>query len=95
MLFQVSNRPRGGTAEQEQILAIFDRWEAPAGFEFKGFWIRADGGVLAVVEVESAEALLKAVAPWAGSLQDYEFMPLVEVDRGVELMKEGIAFRNA
>ena len=95
MLFQVSNRVRGGTAAQEQALAVFDRWEAPAGLEIKGFWVRADGAVLAIVEAESAEVLFQAIAPWASALLDYEIMPLIDIERGVELMKQGIAFRNA
>ena len=96
MLFLVSwkNRAGHGPAEGEAGLEVFSRWEPPAGFEFKAMYGRADGGGFCICEVESAEVMMQATAPWAGTLLDYEMSPIVEIERTVEIMNEAVAFRN-
>ena len=95
MLIQVTYSNRGGVAEQEQALAMFERWQPPTGVEIKGHYTRADGGGFAIVEADSAEAILIALAPWASTLLDYQVTPIVEIEQGVAALKQGIAFRNA
>jgi hypothetical protein len=96
MLFLITWKPRayGGTAEQEESLQVFSRWQPPAGVQFQGMWSRPDGGGFGIAEVQSAEALLEATAPWAGVYLDFEASPIVEIQRGVELTQTGIRFRK-
>lgn len=96
MLFYVSWKARAGQgpAEAEAGLEMFARWKAPAGMEFKGFYARADGGGFCICEVDSTEAVFAACAPWAGVYLDYEIAPIVEIEKGVELLNKAIAFRK-
>ena len=96
MLFYVGWQPRAGQGpkEGEAGLEVFSRWEPPQGFEIKGIWGRPDRGGFAVCEVASAEASYEATAPWAGTYLDYEIVPIVEIEKAVELLNKGIAFRN-
>ena len=61
--------------------------------EFKGFYA-ADGGGFCLCEATSAEAIFEATAPWAGVYVDYEIAPIVEIQKAVELLNKGIAFRK-
>jgi hypothetical protein len=96
MLFLVSWKPRTGQGpvEAEAALAAFSRWKPPAGLEFKGFYARVDSGGFAICETDSAEVLLESMAPWAGVYLDYDIAPIVEIQKGVELMNKAIAFRK-
>ena len=96
MLFYVSWKPRSNQRpeEGEAALEMFTRWKPPAGLEFKGFYGRADGGGFCLAETSSAEVLLEATAPWAGAYLDYEIMPIVEMDKSVELQQKAFAFRK-
>ncbi len=96
MLFYVGWKPRAGQgpAEAEAGLDVFSRWETPDGFEFKGMWLRADGGGFCVCEAETAEVMYEATAPWSGAYLDYDIVPIVDIEVGVELANKAIAFRN-
>ena len=96
MLFYVSWKQRAGQGpeEAEASLEVFSRWKAPAGLEFKGFYGRADGGGFALIECASAEVLFEATAPWAGTYLDYEIVPVVEIEKAVELLNKAVAFRK-
>lgn len=96
MLFFISWKPRlaSGAAEQEAGLEIFARWEPPSGVQFQGMWSRADGGGFGIAEVQSAEALLEAMAPWAGTYLDFESCPIVDIQRGTEILQGAIQFRK-
>lgn len=96
MLFYVSWKARAGQGpvEAEAGLAAFARWKPPTGLEFKGFYARADGGGFAICEASSAEAIFEGTAPWAGVYLDYEIVPIVEIEKGVELLNKAIAFRK-
>lgn len=96
MLFFISWKPRaaGGAAEQEAGLEVFGRWQPPAGVKFQGMWTRADGGGFGIADVQSSEALLEAMAPWAGTYLDFESCPIVEIQRGIEIVQTGIRFRK-
>ena len=96
MLFYVGWKPREGQgpAEAEAGLEIFSRWETPEGLEFMGMWARPDGGGFCVCEVESAEVMYAATAPWSGTYLDYDIVPIVEMERAVEIANGAIAFRN-
>ncbi len=96
MLFYVSWQPRAGQGpkEAEAALELFSRWTPPEGMEFKAFYGRVDGGGFAISEVDSAETIFEASAPWAGVYFDYDIVPIVEIDKAVELVNKGITFRN-
>lgn len=96
MLFYVGWKPRAGQgpAEGEAALEAFSRWKPPTGLEMKGMWVRPDGGGFCLCETASAEAVYEATAPWSGTLLDYDIAPIVEIDKGVELLSKAIAFRN-
>ena len=88
-------RPGHGPQELDEVLEIFSRWEPPAGYDISNFYLRADGaGGFATVETDSSETFFDGVAPWAGSYLDYEIVPIVEIERGVELMNKASAFRK-
>jgi len=96
MLFYESWRPRAGQgpAESEAGLAAFSRWKAPAGLEFQGFYFRADGSGFCICETSSSEVMFEATAPWAGVYLDYEMVPIVALEKAVELLNKGVAFRK-
>jgi hypothetical protein len=94
MLFYVAWRTRAVAGADEKSLEVFTRWQPPNGLEFKGMWGRADGAGFAICEATSAEAVYEACAPWAGALLDYEIMPIVPIEKAVELAQKGVAFRN-
>ncbi len=96
MLFFVEWKARTGHGpkESEAALDVFSRWEPPADMEIKGMWARADGGGFCLCEVASAEAALEATAPWVDAYLDYDMTPVVEIEKAVELLQRGIAFRK-
>jgi hypothetical protein len=96
MLLYVDWKPRPGQGpmESEAALETFSRWSPPDGMEIKGMWARADGGGFCLCEVDSAEAALEATAPWVDAYLDYSMTPIVEIEKAVELLQKGIAFRN-
>lgn len=96
MLFLLSwdIREGHGPDEVDESVEVFSRWEPPAGVEISNFYLRADGGGFAAVEADSSESFFEAIAPWAGTYLDYEIVPIVEVERGVELLNQASAFRK-
>ena len=96
MLFYIGWTARAGhgAAEAEKTLEIFSRWAPPAGMEIKGMWGRPDGGGFGLFEVTSAEVVYQGTAPWSEAYLDYDIVPVVELDRAVELLHDAIAFRN-
>jgi hypothetical protein len=76
-------------------LEVFSRWQPPKGLEFKGMWGRADGGGFCVCEATTAEVVFEACSPWAGTLLDYDIVPIVTIEKAVELSNKAIAFRNS
>ena len=96
MLFYVgwNARTGHGAKEAEASLEVFSRWEPPKGLEMKGMWARPDGGGFCLCEATSAEVVYEATAPWSGAYLDYDIVPVVEMDKAVELLKHAIAFRG-
>ena len=47
-----------------------------------------------IAEVQSAEALLEAMGPWAGTYLDFETCPIVEMDQALPLFQKSIQFRR-
>jgi Domain of unknown function (DUF3303) len=96
MLFYVGWKARAsqGPKDSEAALEIFSRWQPPAGMEMKGMWARPDGGGFGLCETTSAEVVFEGTAPWSDAYLDYEIVPIVEMEKAVELMKKAISFRH-
>ena len=54
-----------------------------------------DSTGFALIEAESAEALMEGTAVWAGVLLDYDVIPVVPVETAVEIFQKAIAYREA
>jgi hypothetical protein len=97
MLFHVTFRYKTGTTHDDQkaALKLFENWQPPAGVEITSFFFGADSTGFALIEAESAEALLEATSIWAGVLLDYDMVPVVPVETAVETFQKAIAYREA
>ena len=96
MLFYIRWKGRVGQGPEalDAAWALFSRWEAPEGLEFKGMWQRPDGGGFGICEVASAEVLYEATAPWSEAYLDYEVVPIVEIEKAHEIAVKASAFRH-
>ena len=76
-------------------LAIFGAWTPPDGFEIKAHYFLADGsGGLAIIEANSAAALLEAVTPFNDVLE-FHPVPAVDVEEGVGILGKAFALRDS
>ena len=82
-------------ASTRRSLGVFQRWQPPAGAEFKGFYGYADGGGgVAIVEVDSAATLLRTTAPWAPWLA-FTATPIVPIEESTGILGESMAFLDS
>jgi hypothetical protein len=76
-------------------LAVFGKWQPPAGAEFKGFYGTADGrGGVALIDADSAETMLRTTAPWTPWLR-FTVAPIVPIERSTAISGEAVAFRDS
>ena len=76
-------------------LAVFSKWEPPAGAEFKAFYGFADGrGGVALIEADSAATLSRTTAPWAPWLR-FAVTPIVPIEESSAIAGEAVASRDA
>jgi hypothetical protein len=76
-------------------LAVFSKWQPPAGAEFKGFYGFADGnGGVALIEADSAATVARTSAPWTPWLR-FTITPIVPIEESSAIAGEGIAFRDS
>ena len=97
MLFAVNWVNRDGATEErdKRGLKLFANWKPPAGFEFKGFYDYADGnGGIAIVEANSAEAMLEAFAPW-GVFFEFTVRPIVPTEKSTPILERALAWRDS
>ncbi len=96
MLFHVSWQFVDTTEEgQRRSLAVFGKWQPPAGAEFKGFYGFADGGGgVAIVEADSAATLARTTAPWTPWLR-FTATPIVSIEESTGIAAEAIAYRDS
>jgi Domain of unknown function (DUF3303) len=96
MLFHVTWEFVGNTEETERrSLAVFEKWQPPAGAEFKGFYGYADGsGGVAIVEADSAATLARTTASWTPWLR-FSVTPILPIEESAAIGAEGIAFRDS
>ena len=97
MLLAVEWTDRGsGTEETEKrAYKLFKNWKPPAGLEFKAFYDCADGnGGIAIVETNSAEAILETTAPWT-TFFHFRIRPIVPVEKSPAIMEKAFAWRDS
>ncbi len=97
MLFITNYRTRPGVSYEDtkRNLAMFGAWTPPDGFEMKAHYFLADGsGGLAIVETDSAAALLEGVMPFNDVLE-FQPVPAVDVEEGVGVMMKASAWRDS
>lgn len=76
-------------------LAVFAKWQPPAGAEFKGFYGFTDGsGGVALIEADSAAALARTTAPWTPWLR-FTATPIVPIEESTGIATEAAAFRDS
>jgi hypothetical protein len=87
----VDNSEEGGA----RSLAVFQRWQPPAGADFKGFYGNADGsGGVAIVEVDSLETLGRTTAPFTAWLR-FKATPILPIEEASRIAGEAQAFVNS
>jgi hypothetical protein len=96
MLFHVSWQFADSTEEgQRRSLAVFAKWQPPAGAEFRGFYGFADGGGgVAIIEADSAATLASTTAPWTPWLR-FTATPIVPIEESTAISGEAAAFRDS
>lgn len=78
---------------EKRSLQLFTSWQPP--FEFKAHWARARGdGGIAIVETDSAAALLEGLAPWQPFF-DFDISPVVGVEEAVPIFMKVNAWRDS
>ncbi len=82
-------------AGSRRSLAVFAKWQPPAGAEFKGFYGFADGrGGVALIEADSVASLSRTTAPWTPWLR-FTVTPIVPIEESTEIANEAVAFRDS
>jgi hypothetical protein len=93
MLFGIVYTLKGGSeADTKRSLQLFTSWEPT--IEFKGHWAFATGGGMALAEVESAAAIVEAVAPWTPYF-DFKVEPVLPVEDAVPIFMKTNAWRDS
>ena len=85
------------TSEQGQrrSLAVFEKWQPPAGAEFQGFYGFANGtGGVAIIEADSAATLARTTDPWTPWLR-FDAAPIVPIEEATAIANEAVAFRDS
>ena len=96
MLFHVTWQFVDASEEAERrSLAVFAKWQPPAGAEFKGFYGFADGGGgVALIEADSAATLSRTTAPWSPWLR-FTTTPIIPIEESSAIAGEAVAFRDS
>ena len=96
MLFHVTWEFVDASEEgSRRSLAVFAKWQPPAGAEFKGFYGSSDGkGGVAIIEADSAATLARTTAPWQPWLR-FTVTPIVPIEESSAIGMEAVAFRDS
>ncbi len=96
MLFHVTWEFSDQTeAGAKRSLAVFSKWQPPAGAQFQGFYGYADGsGGAAIIEVDSAATLFETTAPWTPWLR-FTVTPIVPIEESTPMAHAAAAFRDS
>ena len=96
MLFALTYTARNVTEKKDKrSLSLFTNWKPPAGYEFKHHYAYGDGtGGVAIVESNSAAAILEAHGPW-GPFFEFKIVPIIEIDKAVPIFQRVNAWRDS
>ena len=96
MLFHVTWQFTDTSEEgQKRSLAVFAKWQPPAGAEFQGFYGFADGtGGVAIIEADRAQTLARTTDPWTPWLR-FTVTPIVPIEEATAIANEAVAFRDS
>ena len=96
MLFHVAWEFTDTSEEGERrSLAVFQKWQPPAGAEFKGFYGFADNsGGVAIIEADSVQTLTRVTAPWVPWLS-FTVTPILPIEEAAAIGGEAVAFRDS
>jgi Domain of unknown function (DUF3303) len=84
-----------GEEETRRNLAVFSKWQPPAGADFKGFYGFADGsGGVAIVEVDDVATLARTTAPWTPWLR-FTVTPILPIEDTAAIGGEAVDFRDS
>lgn len=94
-----TSRLSGSAKDNEEALrramALFSKWQPPAGTTFHQFVGRVDaGGGYAIVETDDPSELLSGTAKFA-PLNEFEIHPVVDMDAWMQAGQEAIDFRDS
>jgi hypothetical protein len=78
--------------DQKRSLKMFLDWQPP--IEIKGHWAFAVGGGMAVVEAESAAALVEAITPWTPFFE-VKAEPIVEIEASLPIIARAYDWRDS
>lgn len=92
-------RLNGSAKENEESLrrglAVFARWQPPAGVTYHQFLGRYDGsGGFAVVEGDNVADLAEGPGKF-GFIADYQIYPVADIAEAVQALKDGVEFRDS
>jgi|GEM_PF-6474415 len=96
MLFHVTFSPRPGHTHEDQkkTMTLWAGFEMPKGSEIKSFLFGPNAKGYLIVEAESTEQMYEAVAPWAAIYFDYEVVPVIPIDKSLEILQKAVAMRE-
>ena len=93
MLFGLVYTPRDPSeASTKRSLQLFTNWQPPV--EFKGHWALGGGGGIAVIETDSAAAVVEAIAPFTPFF-DFKVEPAVSIEEAVPVFMKTNAWRDS
>jgi hypothetical protein len=93
MLFGVIYTERNPSEDaQKRSLQLFTNWQPP--IEFKHHWALAAGGGMAVIESDSAAAIVEAVAPYTPFFH-FRVEPVVSIEEAVPILMKANAWRDS
>ncbi len=97
MLFHITHTYKPGFTheDQKQMLAVWEKFEPPPGYDTKWHVFSPSGTMFSLVEAPSAEVVFEVVSLWAGVMLDYEVVPVIDIGASVPFLQNAIATREA
>jgi len=97
MLFHSTYKPKAGSTHEDQkkMAALWSKFTPPEGIEIKSHYSSVEGGGFVIFEAATAEAIYEVNSIWSGVYIDYDIVPIIEVEKAVELGDKAIAMRES
>lgn len=95
MLFAIIYHPVAATEEgQLRNLQVFANWTPPGALKFLSHYAFVTGGGVAIVETESAEALLEGIIPFTPFF-DFKPSPVVDMNEAIPIAQRAFDWRSS